>query len=305
VLEAISSFIPCLRQKARTTYERRLSCDIVLEAGGPCLSLEPISGQEKEGHMRRFFVGDVLGEDSRISLTGKEANHIRNVLRMKRGDTLSVMDGKGHLFEASIEEIHRQGVMVNIIKTLPAPATSPIEIHLAQAIIKPRPMDLLIQKATELGVSSITPFFSERTAVKMSDDHLSRKMVHWEGIMKAACKQSGRSNLPTLYPPLAFEALIGKMPPQGTLKVLLWEASKETDLKGVLRSVSKLVYIVPIIGPEGGFTLKEIRLAMDAGFRIVSLGSRILRSDTAAITLVSIIQYEWGDLSLKHMGSNP
>lgn len=255
--------------------------------------------------MRRFFVGDVPGEGSLISLTDKEANHIRNALRMKRGDTLSVMDGKGRLFEASIEEIHRKGVKVKIIKVLPDSSPSPIEIHLAQALIKSSPMDLLIQKATELGVSSITPFFSERTALRMSNEHLSRKMVHWEGIIKAACKQSGRSNLPTLHPPLAFEALIGKMPPQGTLKVLLWETSKETDLKGILRSIAKLSRIVPIVGPEGGFTPKEIRLAMDAGFHIVSLGSRILRSDTAAITLVSIIQYEWGDLSLKHMGCNP
>jgi len=255
--------------------------------------------------MRRFFIGDVPGEGSLISLTGKEANHIRNVLRMKRGDTMSVMDGKGHLFEAIIEEIHRKGVMVNIIKALPAPAPSPIEIHLAQAIIKPRPMDLLIQKATELGVISITPYFSDRTAVRMSDDHLSRKMVHWEGIMKAACKQSGRSNLPTLNLPQAFEALIGNAPHQGTFKVLLWEAEKEADLKGLLRSIGKQLHIVAMVGPEGGFTLREIRLAVDAGVRIVSLGSRILRSDTAAITLVSIIQYEWGDLSLKHMGCNP
>jgi len=250
--------------------------------------------------MRRFFVGDVLAEDSLISLTGKEANHIRNVLRMKPGDALNVMDGKGHLFEASIEKIHHKGVEVKIIKSLPAPSPSPIQIHLGQALIKSRPMDLLIQKATELGVSSITPFFSERTNLRIKNEHLSRKMVHWEGIMKAACKQTGRPNLPTLYPPLAFEAFIANPPHQETLKVLLWEAEKKTDLNSILRATGKKLHVVTIVGPEGGFTLKEIRLAMDAGFRIVSLGSRILRSDTAAITFVSIIQYEWGDLSLRY-----
>jgi 16S rRNA (uracil1498-N3)-methyltransferase len=253
-----------------------------------------------EASMRRFFIRDVPGEGSPIALTGKEANHILNVLRMKRGDTMSVMDGKGHLFEGIIEEIHRKGVRVNIIKALPSPAPSLIEIHLGQALIKSRPMDLLIQKATELGVASITSFTSERTAVRMSDDHLSRKMAHWQEIMKAACKQSGRSDLPTLNPPQAFEELIRDDPHHGMLKVLLWESEKKADLKGLLRSTGKQRHIVAAVGPEGGFTPREIRLAKDAGFHIVSLGSRILRSETAAITLVSVIQYEWGDLSFRH-----
>lgn len=250
--------------------------------------------------MRRFFVEDVPGEDGLIFLTGKEANHIRNVLRMKRGDALIVMDGIGHNFEAIIEELHRKGVRVKIIRGLPAPPPSPVEIHLAQALIKSRPMDSLIQKATELGVVSITTFASQRAAARIRPEHLSRKMDHWEEIMKAACKQSGRPNLPTLNPPLPFEALIENAPRQGTLKVLLWEAEKEADLKGLLRSVGQLPHIMAIIGPEGGFTPMEVRLARDAGFRIVSLGSRILRSETAAITLLSIIQYEWGDLSFRH-----
>jgi 16S rRNA (uracil1498-N3)-methyltransferase len=253
--------------------------------------------------MRRFFVEDIPGEGGLVFLTGKEANHIRNVLRMKRGDRLIVMDGKGQLFEAIIEELHHKGVRGKIIKALPPPPPPPIEIHLAQALIKSRPMDSLIQKATELGVGSITPFASERTAVRIRPEHLSRKMDHWEEIMKAACKQSGRPNLPTLNPLLAFEKLIRNAQSQGTLKVLLWEAEKEADLKGLLRSAVQLPRIVAIVGPEGGFTPKEIRLARDAGFRIVSLGSRILRSETAAITLVSIMQYEWGDLSLKKHGA--
>lgn len=249
--------------------------------------------------MRRFFVEDIRGKEGLIFLTGKEANHIRNVLRMKRGDTLILMDGKGHHVETRIEELHHKGVLVKIIRNLPTPDPSPIEIHLAQALIKSRPMDSLIQKATELGVDSITPFSSERTAVRMNDENLSRRIVHWEEIMKAACKQSGRPYLPTLSPALAFEALIENALPKDMLKVLLWEAEKEADLKGLLRSVGQLPRIVAIVGPEGGFTPREIHIARGAGFRIVSLGSRILRSETAAITLISIIQYEWGDLSVR------
>lgn len=248
--------------------------------------------------MKSFFVEEIPGEGGLIFLTGKEANHIRNVLRMKRGDTLIVMDGIGHNFEAIIEGLHHKGVRVKIIRSLPPPPPSPVEIHLGQALIKSRPMDLLIQKATELGVGSISPFASERTALRIRPEHLSRKMDHWEEIMKAACKQSGRPNLPTLNPPLPFEALIENAPRQGALKVLLWEGEQRADLKGLLRSMEPLPHIVAIIGPEGGFSPSEIQLARGAGFHIVSMGTRILRAETAAIALVSIIQHEWGDLNL-------
>jgi 16S rRNA (uracil1498-N3)-methyltransferase len=250
--------------------------------------------------MRRFFVEDVPGAGGLISITGKEANHIQNVLRMKRGDTLIAMDGKGHQFEAIIEDLHHKEVRVKIIEDLPSPPPSPIEIHLAQALIKSHSMDFLIQKATELGVSSISPFASQRTGVSIRPENLARKMDHWQEIMKAACKQCGSPNLPTLNPPLSFEALIGNAPHQSTLKALLWEAEKEANLKGLLRSMELLPHIMVIVGPEGGFSLSEIHLARAAGFHIVSLGTRILRSETAAITLLSIIQYEWGDLNLRH-----
>jgi 16S rRNA (uracil1498-N3)-methyltransferase len=250
--------------------------------------------------MRSFFVEDALGASDLISITGKEANHIQNVLRMKRGDTLIAMDGKGRLFEAIIEDLHHKEVRVKIIKGMPSPPPSPIEIHLAQALIKSRPMDLVIQKATELGVASITPFTPQRTAVSKRPENLARKMDHWQEIMKAACKQCGRPKLPALNPLLSFEALIENAPPQGTLKVLLWEAEKEAHLKGLLRSMELFPHIMAIVGPEGGFSPSEIHLARAAGFHIVSLGTRILRSETAAITLVSIFQYEWGDLNLRH-----
>jgi 16S rRNA (uracil1498-N3)-methyltransferase len=250
--------------------------------------------------MRKFFVEDLLRAGSLISITGKEANHMQNVLRMKRGDTLIAMDGKGHLFEAIIEDLHRKEVRVKIIKGLPSPPPSPIEIHLAQALIKSRPMDLVIQKATELGAASITPFTPQRAGMSIRPENLSLKMDHWREIMKAACKQCGRPNLPALNPPLSFESLIRNTPPQGTLKILLWEAEKEANLKGLLRSMDLLPHIMVTVGPEGGFSPSEIHLARAAGFHIVSLGTRILRSETAAITLVSIIQYEWGDLNPRH-----
>jgi len=251
--------------------------------------------------MRRFFIEDIPGEGCLISITGKEANHIRNALRMKPGDALTLMDGKGRLFEAVIEGSSHKSVKAKVTKALPAPFPAPIQVHLAQALIKPRSLDLLIQKATELGVSSITPFISERTALKLSAEQVSRKMAHWNEVMKAACKQSGSLNLPALNTPLKFEEMVGNERHGDMFKILLWEAEKETDLKGILRTRAQSSHIEVAVGPEGGFTQREIRLARAAGYHIVSLGSRILRSETASLILIAIMQYEWGDLSLRQL----
>jgi len=233
-----------------------------------------------------------------ISITGKEARHITNVLRMKKGEKLILMDGKGHLFESTIETLHYKEVKVKINKSIPPLPPSPIEISLAQALTKAGPMDYLIQKITELGISSIHLFSSQRTVIRLKPDHLENKMGHWMEIMKSASKQCGRAILPEVNPPLPFGELIKSVPDKKTLKLLLWENEDKTDLKKLLRSMSPLPRIFVIIGPEGGFTPNEINLAREAGFQTISLGNRILRAETAAMSLVSIIQYEWGDLSL-------
>jgi len=249
--------------------------------------------------LRRFFVENIIPGTNVLSITGKEARHIVNVLRMKKGETLILMDGKGQLFEATIEELHYKEVKAKINKPIPSPPPSPIEISLGQALIKSHPMDYLIQKVTELGISSIHLFYSERTVIKVKPDHLRKKMDRWIEIMKSACKQCGRSTLPILNPPLTFEELIKNAPDKNTLKILLWEYEGKVDLKKLLRSVSPLPHILAIVGPEGGFTQNEINLAREAGFQIISLGNRILRTETAAVSLISIIQYEWGDLGLR------
>ena len=248
--------------------------------------------------MRMFFLEDIVRTGDLVSITGKEANHIRNVLRMKKGEAVGIMDGKGRLWEAILEVLHYKEIKVRITKTLPPQPPSPIDINLTQALIKPHSMDNLIQKVTELGVSSISLFSSERTSVKIKPEHLNHKINHWKEIMKSACKQCGRATLPTLHPPLLFEELIKNAPSEGTLKVLLWEDERKADLKNLLRSIEPLPHIVAVVGPEGGFTLREISLAREGGFHIVSLGKRVLRSETAAMSLISIIQYEWGDLNL-------
>ena len=249
--------------------------------------------------MRRFFIENSAPTSGALAITGREARHIRNVLRMKKGEKLLIMDGKGQVFESTIAGISPKEVLVTINKDISPLPSSPIDINLAQALIKAHPMDYLIQKVTELGISSIAPFYSERTIIKIKPGCVKNKMERWREIMKSACKQCGRPALPVLNSPISFEEIIKDSPGKNTLKILLWEHEHKKDLKSLLQSTNPLPHILPVVGPEGGFSPNEINLAREAGFHIVSLGNRILRTETAAVSLVSIIQYEWGDLSIK------
>jgi 16S rRNA (uracil1498-N3)-methyltransferase len=248
--------------------------------------------------MRRFFVEEITPTTDSLSLTGKEARYISKVLRMKKGDKLTIMDGKGQSFESIVEDLDYKEVKVRINKSISPPPPSPIKIRLAQALIRSNSMDYLIQKFTELGINSIHLFYSERTVIRLKPGHLRNKMDRWMEIMKSACRQCGRATLPTLNQPLPFEKIIKNVPDKETLKVLLWENEGMLDLKKVLRSMSPIPHTLAMVGPEGGFTLNEINQARKAGFHVVSLGNRILRTETAAVSLISIIQYEWGDLNL-------
>ena len=250
--------------------------------------------------MRRFFVDKILPENGFVSITGKEARHIRNVLRMKKGETIILMDRAGQSHEATIEAIQHKEVKAQITRAIPPLPPSPVTISLAQALIKFHPMEYLIQKATELGIHSIHPFYSERTVMQLKSAHLKNKMDRWKEIMKSACKQCGRGALPELNAPLLFEEMINNAPHTKSLKIMLWEDEDKGDLKKLLTSVSPAPHVFVIVGPEGGFTMNEINLARKAGFHIVSLGNRIVRAETAAVSLLSIIQYEWGDLSIKN-----
>ena len=248
--------------------------------------------------MKRFFVDKIIPAAGFLLITGKEARHIRNVLRMKKGEMLILMDREGQSFEATIEAIHYKEVRVTIAKIIPPLPPSPVKISLAQALIKSHPMEYLIQKITELGIHSIHPFYSERTIIQLKSAHLKNKMDRWIEIMKSACKQCGRVTLPGLSTPLLFEEMIKDAPDTKTLKILLWEDEDKGDLKKLLTSVSPAPHVFVTVGPEGGYTMNEINRAKDAGFHIVSLGNRILRAETAAVLLLSIIQYEWGDLNV-------
>jgi 16S rRNA (uracil1498-N3)-methyltransferase len=160
-------------------------------------------------------------------------------------------------------------------------------------------MDWVIEKASELGVDSICPFFSERTVIHAGKSDLTDRLRHWQKVAQSAAKQSDRLKPAEIDPPQAFKGLLKRLEGNEGLKAILWEAEEAEDLKGLIKKSSLAREFVGVVGPEGGFSAAEVQSATRGGFQSVSLGRRILRAETAAITLVAIVQYEWGDLRRK------
>ncbi len=248
--------------------------------------------------MRRFFIEEIIEEDGMCLIPEKEARHMTKVLRMKAGDPFVLINGKGEGFEAVIETTSPKGVYARIIKGLPLAASSPVNIDICQAILKPRMMDYMIEKTSELGVNRIKPFYSERTVIKPDKNSTSNKQRHWRMIAQSALKQCGRAIPAEINDPINFKEMVKAVAQKEGVKVVLWEGEELSDLKTILRSNEPATDFTGIIGPEGGFTGQEVSLMRDVGIIPVSVGTRILRAETAAIALTTIIQYEWGDLGI-------
>jgi 16S rRNA (uracil1498-N3)-methyltransferase len=248
--------------------------------------------------MRRFLVENLNAHDGMCTIAGPEARHMTRVLRMEAGDRFVLMDGKGSRFLASIESATPQGVRVILERSLPKPPPSPVTIVLCQALLKSGPMDYLIQKTSELGVDHILPFSSLRTVTMLKRERLANRMRHWREIARSSAKQSGRVIPAQIDVPTSLRELIARWKEKKEMKAILWEGEGATDLKGLLRGSFRAGKFIGMVGPEGGFAGEEVELAEDAGFIPVTLGNRVLRSETAAMTMVAIVQYEWGDLGM-------
>ena len=246
--------------------------------------------------MRRFFVEDLRIKDGSCVILGSEARHMTKVIRLRRGDRFLLMGGKGESFLAEIRSIDPREVRVDIQKEVAAPASSPIEITLCQALLRSGPMDYMIQKTSELGVDRILPFVSSRTVSKMVVGKLEKRVGHWQGVAVSAAKQCGRPVPARVSPPASLPDLLAGLSGEECLKLLLWEEEEAAGLKGVLKGSSGIARVIGMVGPEGGFSVEEIRMSREAGFVPVSVGNRVLRAETAALTLVALVQYEWGDL---------
>ncbi len=251
--------------------------------------------------MRRFIIENIDPLSGTVHIRGPEARHICKVLRMEMGDQLIIADMKGSRYKGAVVAASPSEVMVQIIEPLPAPKPAPVEITLCQAVLKSKAMDLVVQKATELGVSCVLPFYAQRSVVRLDPKRELNKLRHWQEIARHATAQSDRDRPPKIMPLSAFQEVMEIDPDDTALKIILWEQERAMDLRAILREQPRHKRVIGITGPEGGFSKNEVTHASEAGFVPVSLGSRILRAETAALVLVTICMYEWGDLGLTHM----
>ena len=244
--------------------------------------------------MARFYVPHPQIENGILRIEGDEVKHIRKVLRLREGDEVSVFDGSGREYEGAIVKEGPFSVSILVRTILSSEKESTLEITLAQSLLKGEKMDYLVQKATELGVKRIVPFISSRSVPLLEKSKRLERPRRWEKIAIEASKQCGRGALPKIDPLKDYPQILETVPME-SLKLILWEEGGE-KLKGILKESEKESRIFFIVGPEGGLSGEEVEEAKKVGFVPVTLGERILRSETASLCLVSILQYEWGDI---------
>ncbi len=236
-----------------------------------------------------IYTRQPLGVGMTITLEESPARHISQVLRLHTGEGVSLFNGNGQQYSATLQSCSKQKVKATIVSVSKNQSEPPLHFTLALGIYKGERMDYALQKAVELGIGCFTPLFTERTVVKLTARRLERRLVHWQNVAIAACEQSGRSCLPMVEPPQRFDDWIVNAP-QGVRLILHPNATQ---------SLNKLPppqeSVLLLIGPEGGLSEKEIAATEAHGFMAVRLGPRILRTETAPIAALAAMQMLWGD----------
>ncbi len=236
--------------------------------------------------LSRFFIDAPLSLGQH-ALPEAQAHYISRVLRMSEGAALQLFDGSGVEYLGEVIEAGKKAVRVELREQMAGMAESPLQVHIGQGLSRGERMDWAIQKATELGVSAITPIVSSRCEVRLKDERTDKRMSHWRQVAISACEQCGRSVLPLIHPPLALED---------------WLKHSSAELKLVLHPVAEPLTSHPkpqslafLIGPEGGLSDTEVALAQAAGFHAARLGPRVLRTETAPVVALAVAQQLWGD----------
>lgn len=236
--------------------------------------------------LSRFFIDAPLSLGQH-ELPEAQAHYIGRVLRHAVGDAVQLFDGSGVEYRGSLIEVSKKAVRVELRESLPGLAESPLRIHLGQGLSRGERMDWAIQKATELGVTEITPLLTERCEVRLKDERADKRLAHWRQVAISACEQCGRSVVPVIHPPQTLSE---------------WQAGIAAELKLVLHPVATPLeqHVRPeslafLIGPEGGLTETEVEKAQATGFLPARLGPRVLRTETAPVVALAVAQQLWGD----------
>lgn len=225
-----------------------------------------------------------------VTLPEGAANHVARVLRLPPGAPLTLFNGNGGEYQATLATVAKRTVEANVGAFLPTSTESPLSLTLAQGIAKGERMDYVVQKAVELGVTRVVPLVTEHCAVNLSAERQEKRLRHWQGVAISACEQCGRNLLPDVAAPMTFDDWLQ----QSTADVALVLDPRATQTLDDLPVAAAAVTL--LIGPEGGLSEREIGQALAAGYQGIRLGPRILRTETAALTAVTLAQARWGDL---------
>lgn len=240
---------------------------------------------------RRFFAPPNAFTEAKVTLTSDEARHLREVLRLKEGAEVYVFDGTGKEFRCTVHRSLRDNAELMIDETVdPYRPESPLNLTLGVALLKGEKFDLVVQKATELGVVEIIPVVTRYADVQLRDpSDTQKRVVRWQRIALESAKQSGRALVPNVKPPVNFGSLVTE--PTESLRLMFSErdGGPLSDLKAPHNAITAL------IGSEGGWSDEEIVTAREAGWTVVTLGGRVLRAETAAIAIAALLQHEFGD----------
>ncbi len=236
----------------------------------------------------RIYSSETLIPGQQVALDEQAVTHLVRVLRMQSGDTFRLFNGDGHEYSASLLVENKKYASAIIGEILRSDAAMPLALHLGQVMSKGDRMDFTVQKATELGIREITPLSSERCDVRLKGERMDKKREHWQRVAISACEQSGRNSIPVIHDPVNLSDWLTAV--EADRKLLLHPHNQKP-----LNSDEQPQSVAILVGPEGGFSDPEVMLCQQQGFDGLLLGPRILRTETAALTALSVIQYVWGD----------
>ena len=238
---------------------------------------------------RVYFPGEVTAHGL-SDLSPEQSHHVAHVLRLARGDAVVAFDGRGSEYDAVIERLSKSAVTLRMGDAKAVDRESPLQVTLAQGVSTGERMDYTVQKAVELGVYAIQPVVTERSVVRLDSERAARRVAHWRSIAVAACEQCGRNRLPEIHPVTSFAAWLGTPRADGMRLTLAPDAAlRLVDMEPVAGPV------VLLVGPEGGLAPREHADAIAAGFTPARLGPRVLRTETAAVAALAVLQTLWGD----------
>lgn len=241
--------------------------------------------------MQQFFAEPSMIREGQIILEGQDVNHMKNVLRMKPGENVRISDGSGKAYLCCVRAYEDKKAVLDILGEMDLDTELPSQIWLFQGLPKGDKMELIVQKAVELGAYAVVPFSAKRSVVRLDEKKAEKKRERWQSVAKGAAEQSGRGIIPEVHPLLSFKEALRAA---AELDVILIPYEKEDGMEGMIQAVRG---IRPgqsagiFIGPEGGFDEAEVRQAMESGAVPVSLGRRILRTETAGLAMLSILMY--------------